>query len=1061
MPMVLAFEIEHLLSVALFDDPEVQPILEKYGFRQQHRANQVALFSHPEIVAALQNAPQAVKNFFMKAGWGLNRHDQTNFPDTFQVGKFNFLKNQILDIVKIGANETAIRYALFELFDWTKKLALGEIRDAAGKVVPVQGASDIYSSLFDDTKVGIKGFATGSNAAGAIQPYLDNLIKEMNKPDIVDKSHDSNEPMRKEAVKALADAALADGTISASQHRDVLKIIGLSKVGQGIGPAAAGAIVLGADLNTKFKLVPALEGIIEQVVINFRAFLADESGSLTIPLPTEEEFLALREKIRGVFEVIGKHAGSMASSLSDYHKTVIEAMSSSTKYMIGGLGGGLLGDTVEFLNMAYDPIKKGFKEGDWSDFGLVTANYGVAAAYSAVLVIGSVTVATAAVAPFGVTAGAIAGAFVASGWALYGIYDAVINGAELLSKIIADLADVFPKVGDMIHDLADDLEEAFRVISNVLEVSYADGLKVPAFAVSADEKSLVRLYLVDGADPALPDWLVGGPAAEHFYGRNNAIIDAGAGDDEIYMRGVGTAFGGAGDDILGGGRARVVRFGDPIDPDRSFSPKAKDDINLTLDGGAGNDWVIALGGEKAVTIGGNGRDWIFNTSKGGKIYGDTIDGRSPDGTDLEGKENSDNFWWWQDVTIMDAKPNDVLKIFGIPLTGGSQTIPAAAFGPAFGVSFMPEMIGGNNLAAGVANVPMYFDNLVPFMIYAMKGTTLNVVNLLAVFADLLSIAYPGSPPKSLGIMLVKDFEFKSSNRGSQLFEWTVNGDTGDLNMVFKDVNLRSFVALLPPVLGGINQVLPMVDGILHLASAVIRLAKGVNWAAGSDPLVLDLDGDGIETVALEDQKLYFDNDGDFFAERTGWLSGDDGFLVYDRNNNGRIDDATEMFGLSSGMGFVDLRTPEFDSNQDGAITAADSHFAKLAIWQDRDQDGITDAGELKSLSDLAIARIDIDGNKTINVTTPQGTLLRAESSFTRADGSKGAILEAIFEMDDIDTIYRGDKGIAPWVKAAGLNAKGFGEVADLSVVMSNDFIFRCSLYTSGGMHQKHFGAVLC
>ncbi len=70
----------------------------------------------------------------------------------------------------------------------------------------------------------------------------------------------------------------------------------------------------------------------------------------------------------------------------------------------------------------------------------------------------------------------------------------------------------------------------------------------------------------------------------------------------------------------------------------------------------------------------------------------------------------------------------------------------------------------------------------------------------------------------------------------------------------------------------------------------------MKWSAGEDPLVLDLDGDGIETVAIEDGKFYFDIDGDFFAERTGWLSADDGFLALDKDGDGRIEDVSELFG---------------------------------------------------------------------------------------------------------------------------------------------------------------------
>jgi hypothetical protein len=42
----------------------------------------------------------------------------------------------------------------------------------------------------------------------------------------------------------------------------------------------------------------------------------------------------------------------------------------------------------------------------------------------------------------------------------------------------------------------------------------------------------------------------------------------------------------------------------------------------------------------------------------------------------------------------------------------------------------------------------------------------------------------------------------------------------------------------------------------------------------SDPLILDLDGDGVEVTALAGSTTYFDYDQDGFAERTGWVSPD-------------------------------------------------------------------------------------------------------------------------------------------------------------------------------------------
>ena len=61
------------------------------------------------------------------------------------------------------------------------------------------------------------------------------------------------------------------------------------------------------------------------------------------------------------------------------------------------------------------------------------------------------------------------------------------------------------------------------------------------------------------------------------------------------------------------------------------------------------------------------------------------------------------------------------------------------------------------------------------------------------------------------------------------------------------------------------------------------------------PLILDLDGNGVETVSVNDG-VYFDHDGNGFAEKSGWVSENDGILVRDLNNNGQIDGGNELFG---------------------------------------------------------------------------------------------------------------------------------------------------------------------
>jgi hypothetical protein len=84
-------------------------------------------------------------------------------------------------------------------------------------------------------------------------------------------------------------------------------------------------------------------------------------------------------------------------------------------------------------------------------------------------------------------------------------------------------------------------------------------------------------------------------------------------------------------------------------------------------------------------------------------------------------------------------------------------------------------------------------------------------------------------------------------------------------------------------------------------------ARAMNWIQPRrDPLALDLDNDGIETTAQDGwNSVLFDHNNDSVKTATGWLSGDDGFLVLDKNGNGTIDNGNELFGdntqLSNGL----------------------------------------------------------------------------------------------------------------------------------------------------------------
>ena len=178
---------------------------------------------------------------------------------------------------------------------------------------------------------------------------------------------------------------------------------------------------------------------------------------------------------------------------------------------------------------------------------------------------------------------------------------------------------------------------------------------------------------------------------------------------------------------------------------------------------------------------------------------------------------------------------------------------------------------------------------------------------------------------------------------------------------------------------------PLANGDFHRAR---------NWRQPVDPLMLDLDGDGLE-LKRADGSILFDHNADTIKTGTGWIGADDGILVRDLNANGTIDSGRELFGIdtlkadgkNAVNGFDALA--DLDSNADGQLNAADLAWSSLQVWRDLDQDGVSDAGELLGLDALRISRIGVVGSTT-NATggtqagnTVNGNLIAQSASFTR------------------------------------------------------------------------------
>ncbi|ESP94194.1 RTX toxin related Ca2+-binding protein, partial [Pseudoalteromonas luteoviolacea 2ta16] len=209
-----------------------------------------------------------------------------------------------------------------------------------------------------------------------------------------------------------------------------------------------------------------------------------------------------------------------------------------------------------------------------------------------------------------------------------------------------------------------------------------------------------------------------------------------------------------------------------------------------------------------------------------------------------------------------------------------------------------------------------------------------------------------------------------------------------------------------------------------------------------DPLILDLNGDGVQTIHV-DAGVLFDHDGSGLKQGTGWISKEDGFLVLDLNNNGQIDNGLELFGDNTRLagqpdqiaehGFSALKS--YDTNGDGKIDAQDDVYFSLQIWQDLNQDGISQEGELKYLTEWGIDSISYDYVRVSN--SQSGNRIEYESSFTWSDGQRGDVSALFFASNSFNSVFVEKFPISE--RAAKLpDAQGFGGVRSLREAASQN-----------------------
>jgi hypothetical protein len=241
--------------------------------------------------------------------------------------------------------------------------------------------------------------------------------------------------------------------------------------------------------------------------------------------------------------------------------------------------------------------------------------------------------------------------------------------------------------------------------------------------------------------------------------------------------------------------------------------------------------------------------------------------------------------------------------------------------------------------------------------------------------------------------------------GSTLYETATLNGTG---YYFQTIDM-------PTSLGSIVHAEVVKNGVTYVIGGGLQIGangKPTN-AYYASPLVLDLNGDGVQTTDAA-HGVQFDVSNSGTPQQTSWVDKHDGLLAIDLNGDGQINSGAELFGnstkLANGItasnGWAALGA--LDSNHDGKVDAQDAGFDKLRVWVDADSDGVTDAGELHTLAEVKVESIDLNADSTIAY--QNGNVLQGLSSYQSTDGTTHEVVDVWFQVTStgVKTLNNGE-----------------------------------------------------
>ena len=164
-----------------------------------------------------------------------------------------------------------------------------------------------------------------------------------------------------------------------------------------------------------------------------------------------------------------------------------------------------------------------------------------------------------------------------------------------------------------------------------------------------------------------------------------------------------------------------------------------------------------------------------------------------------------------------------------------------------------------------------------------------------------------------------------------------------------------------------------------------------------DPLVINLGGGA---ASLTSNSFSFDLNADGTREQISFVGSGSGFLALDINQDGVINDGTELFGTQGQNGFAELA--QYDTDNNKWIDENDAIFDKLKVWS-RDENG---RDQLISLKQAGVGAIYLGSSVgSFDLTDAENNLLgqvKRSGIFLTEQGEVASIQELDIAIHSID-----------------------------------------------------------